>query len=663
MSETSHSRPSVKEEALGVLRRFWGYSSFRPGQWEALEAVLAGRDVLAVLPTGGGKSLLYQIPAVVTEGLTLVISPLVALIEDQVMSLQHRGISAGSITSSLTTREIDQAWTDAEFGKYSLLYITPERLQTDAFKARAERLSVSLLAIDEAHCISEWGHDFRPAYRRITEARPLLSDETGRPTTVLAVTATATPAVRRDIVEQLALKDPHIVVRGFDRPNITWSVLREEDKRSKLIEIAAALEGSGLVYAGTRRRAELWAETLRGEGIAAESYHAGLDSDVRSRVQQRWLDGTTRFIAATSAFGMGIDKPDVRVVVHLALPPTLESYYQEAGRVGRDGGNAHAVLLVSNGDEDLPRAFAEEGHPDAKTIQSVYDAVCSIAQIAIGSEPEGPVSIDVALAAKVTNLTPMSVNASIERLATEGVWQTVPQRASDILVRANGGPDVLRMYTEQAIANKKELADFVNSVRRFLPPEAYSGWANVDVKSLAKRLDMSVQRTHDGLDFLADRGVLELLSAGSGLRVVFNKARSEKVVLDVKSLAQSRRRALTQLDDVLQYSRSVTCRRQFLLAYFGERSAARCGNCDVCFGRHRPHVVTPADESLLRRILTHVEQGDRRDIWLDGEGISAYRRDGLGDWLINEGYIKITDPLTDLLALTPKGHRHTGSDV
>ena len=657
MAELAHSQISSRDAALGVLEKHWRHSNFRPGQWEAIDAVLNGTDTMAVLPTGGGKSLLYQLPAVLMDGLTLVISPLVALMEDQVQALHKRGIRAGSITSSLSLREIDQCWTDAEFGKYQLLYVTPERLRTDLFLARAERLPVTLLAVDEAHCISEWGHDFRPAYRQIAEIRPLLTSAEGRPAPVLAVTATATPAVRSDIVEQLALREPCVVVRGFDRPNLVWSVLREEDKRGKLMEIANVVPGSGLVYAGTRKRAELWAKALREEGIPSEAYHAGLDAETRSGAQQRWLDGTTRYIVATSAFGMGIDKPDVRVVAHVALPPTLESYYQEAGRAGRDGERAHAVLLVTKGDDGLPRAFAEEGHPDARTVQAVYAAVGSVGQIATGSEPDGPVSVDVGAVGRVVGVTPMTVDAAVQRLATDGVWQVAPSRPNRVLVRTKAAPDLLRAYAARVAEGGNALAEFVDVVRRFLPPEAYAGWAEVDLRYLAKRAGMKAGRVLNGLLFLAERDLLEVLPPASGLRVVFNGPRMERVVLDARALARSRRRALVQLDDVIRYSQSLTCRRQFLLAYFGERSAARCGTCDVCLGRHRPLVVTPEDESFLRRILDHVKDGDGRATWLAEENLSANRRDGLGDWLVNEGYLNVVDPLADVLALTPKALR------
>ncbi|MDX1420776.1 MAG: ATP-dependent DNA helicase RecQ, partial [Rubricoccaceae bacterium] len=500
-------RTALPPEAVAdALRRHWGYASFRGGQREVVEAVLAGRDALAVLPTGGGKSLLYQLPAVLLDGLVLVVSPLIALMQDQVEALAGRGIPAAALTSQLGARALDQRLTDAEFGRYRLLYVTPERLETELFQARAPRLAVALLAVDEAHCISEWGHDFRPAYRRIAAARPLLTDADGRPAPVLAVTATATPPVRRDILEQLALQDPAVVVKGFDRPNLVWAVYRGESKARKLREIAESVPGSGLVYAGTREGSALWAERLRGQGVTAEAYHAGLDAETREAVQRRWLAGETRVIAATSAFGMGIDKPDVRFVVHVALPPTLEAYYQEAGRAGRDGRRAWAVLLVGDGDESLPRALAEEGHPDAATVQAVYAAACSLAQVPLGSEPDGPVPLAPEALARVSGTTPLAARAAIDRLADAGVWARLPAHPHPALVRAHLPPEALRAYADAR--QNAALGRFVRLLLRRLPPGAFEGWADVDLAALERETGLGRDRLLRGFDFLAQHDLL-----------------------------------------------------------------------------------------------------------------------------------------------------------
>ena len=294
MADAPSDRPPRAGDARQTLREVWGYDAFRPGQDRAVEAAMEGRDVLAVLPTGGGKSLIYQVPAVARRGLVLVVSPLIALMHDQVEALARRGVRAAVLHGGLGARATDQAWTDAEHGLYRLLYLTPERLRTDLFAARAPRLDVEMLAIDEAHCISEWGHDFRPAYREIAQARPLITTASGAEAPVVAVTATATPEVRRDIVEQLALRDPEVVVQGFDRPNLVWSVHHVQDPVRQALDVFQAVPGAGLVYAGTRRGTEAVAERLRHEGLSAEPYHAGLDAATREATQRRWLGGETR---------------------------------------------------------------------------------------------------------------------------------------------------------------------------------------------------------------------------------------------------------------------------------------------------------------------------------------------------------------------------------
>ena len=652
--------PAVPEAALAALRGVWRFEAFRPGQAEAVAAVLAGRDALAVLPTGGGKSLTYQVPAVVAgpeRAVVLVVSPLVALMRDQVGALARRGVPAAMAHAGLSPREADQLWTDAEFGRYRLVYLTPERLATDLFRARAPRLPVALLAVDEAHCVSEWGHDFRPAYRRIHEARGLLSDADGAPAPVLAVTATATPDVRRDIAEQLGLRDPAVVVRGFDRPNLVWSVTHTADKE----RCAAALlretlgtgstGGAGLVYAGTRAATEAWAARLANAGVRAEAYHAGLAPDARTAVQQRWLSGKTPVLAATSAFGMGIDKPDVRAVVHVALPPTLEAYYQEAGRAGRDGAPAQVALLVAPDDGRVPQRMAETSHPTGPDVQAVYRAAGSLAQIAVGSAPDGPVTLDAARIAAVAGLPLPTVRAAVARLAEAGVWTATT--AETPLVRVAGGPDALRAFAADATP---AVAAFVDALLRALPPEAFAAWTPLPLARVAERAGLPHARVLAGLAYLAERGLADVQASGAGtLRLTWAGARTASATIDGPALARSRKRALARLGEVVAYASGVGCRRQHLLAHFGEPAPPRCGRCDVCLGAHRPAAVTPADEPLLRALLGHVGRGDAPAAWLPGT--PAARRDGLLDWLAQEGLVRLDDPLAPLWALTPKGLR------
>ncbi len=644
-----------------MLEKHWGHGRFRPGQWETVEAVLGGHDVLAVLPTGGGKSVCYQVPAVLRGGLALVVSPLVALMHDQVAGLRARGVPATFIDGSVPYHEAEQRWTDAEFGRYRLLYLAPERLETETFQARAERLPVTLLAVDEAHCISEWGHDFRPAYLRIAAAAALL----GRPP-VLAVTATATPEVRRDIVDNLGLDAPRVVVRGFDRPNVVPSVFRTESKRAKALEIIEGVGGSGIVYAGTRRGTERWASALARAGVPAEAYHAGLPHAERAAVQERWQAGATRVIAATSAFGMGIDKPDVRFVLHAEPPPTLEAYYQEAGRAGRDGARSYAVLLFAERDASAARSFADEGHPDAPAVRAIYDAVCSLAQLAIGSEPDGPVGIDVDAVAAATGQPGLRVRASVAALARAGVWEELAPHGHRGLVRFLQPAEVVRAYADglgndaPSPGSGQALAGFVRVLLRSVHAEAFSAWSDLDLRALERRTGLARDRLLRGLDFLGQHGLVAYHAPGEGLRVVFAGPRSEKVPLDDTALRASRRRAASRLDDVLRYARSITCRRHFLLGYFGERSPERCGACDVCLGRHRPAVVTPEDAPALRRLLDHAARGDDRAAWLAGEALPPHRVDGLADWLVHEGYLRVADVLAGTFALTEKGRRFAG---
>ena len=461
--------PAIPDEVLRTLNEIWGYPAFRPGQDAAVAAVLAGRDTLAVLPTGGGKSLVYQVPPVSRRGLALVISPLVALMQDQVDALARRGVRAAALHSGLSRRQADQVWTDAEHGLYRLVYLTPERLQTELFAARAPRLDVTLLAIDEAHCISEWGHDFRPAYRQIAAARPLMTTAEGDPVPVVAVTATATPEVRRDILDQLALRDPTVIVRGFDRPNLVWSVHHVQDPVRQALDVFRAVPGAGLVYAGTRRGTEAVAGRLRRESISAEPYHAGLDRALRDATQRRWLAGETRVVAATSAFGMGIDKADVRAVVHTALPPTLEAYYQEAGRAGRDGDRSYAVLAVGPDAESLPRDFADRGHPTPADVQAVYAAAGSLGQVALGSEPAGLVTLDLTTLASVAGRPVGIVRAAVDRLAADGAWSVVRPRPGEVRVRLPRGRDgLMRAVESEGLA----VQTFADALVRRLPAEA-----------------------------------------------------------------------------------------------------------------------------------------------------------------------------------------------
>jgi ATP-dependent DNA helicase RecQ len=638
------------EEARQVLQRFWGHASFRPGQGEVVEQVLRRNDVLAVLPTGGGKSVCYQVPAVVLGGLTVVVSPLIALMEDQVSGLRARGVKATFINSQVPFREAEQRWLDAEHGLYRLLYLAPERFDTEAFRARAPRLPIDLLAVDEAHCISEWGPDFRPAYRRLAEAAEVM----GNPP-VIAVTATATPEVRRDIIEQLAMRQPGVFVRGFDRPNITPSVFNTSAKEEKLVEVLEAVPGAAIVYVATRKGSEQWAARLARRGISAEAYHGGLPAGRRLAVQERWQRDATRVIAATNAFGMGIDKADVRLVVHVDLPASLEAYYQEAGRAGRDGARAFSVLLFANADVHDARAFAEDARPEPAAVQAVYDCALSIAQIAIGSGADGPFVLDGDQVARITGLSPMAVRAAADTLVRAGVWEEARLAHDRGLIRFRQTADDVRRYAD-GLTNRA-LAGFIRGLLRTVQAGAFHDWVDMDLRVLVARLGMPPERVLRGLDFLATHDLLAYHPPGESRRYRLLEPRTQQVQLNRSSIVRARRNAMHRLAVVERYARSITCRRHFLLAYFGEPSPEHCGSCDICLGRHRPPVVTPEDEPHLRALLAHLGAGGSLDEWPAPAGAAPHAALGWADWLAHEGHIRPIDPLAGTFALTASGER------
>jgi len=634
-------------EARREMRNRWGHQAFRPGQKAVLTPILEGKSVLGVLPTGGGKSLCYQLPAVLADGFGLVISPLIALMQDQVEALREQGVAATFINSTLPPYEVEKRWTNAEHGQYDLVYMAPERLSSDVFEARADRLDVSLVAVDEAHCVSEWGHHFRPAYLDIAGARAALGD----PLTV-ALTATATPTVRHDILDLLDLPDAAQVVRGFDRPNIVWSVFRAENKWERLRAVVEGVEGTGIVYAATRRAVERWRTRLVNHGVSAAGYHGGLDSEEREDRQQAWIRDEVRVMVATNAFGMGIDKPDVRFVVHVDLPASLESYYQEAGRAGRDGEEAHAVLLFRPPDADTQAALIEASHPTATEIQEVYDAVCSVGQVPVGSEPDGPLVVDLEAVLKTTGFSRTKVRTAVDLIDRQEAWTVLPRRKHYGLLQFDGTAQEVRRYAERG--DNRALGAFVRNLLRVVHADAFREWWPVDLRVLVQRTELSRTRVQRGLQYLEERGLLRWQPPGAALRVELAFPRAAKLPVDDRAVQNERSRAKTRLKHMLRYARSLTCRRHALLTYFGEETAAQCGACDVCLGRHDPDAVTPDEEPLLRRILEQAHASIPREEWFDDPPVPAHRIDELVNWLVTEGFLTLDQPLDGQFRTTEK---------
>ena len=581
VSSASASDRSVTElfsKAEQVLQKHWGFERFRPGQDEAVRSILEGRDTLVLFPTGGGKSLCFQVPALVLEGLTLVISPLIALMTDQVEQLTQRGVSATYLNGSLSQREIEQRLVNARNGMYKLLYVAPERLNTGAFQAELPGLNVSMVAVDEAHCISEWGHDFRPSYRQI---RPSLQSLDSHVRWV-ALTATATPEVRADIVESLELREEKTVALGFARKNLTWWVLHREDKQKELLKAVqhANSLGSGIVYAPTRRECEKWAERFTKKGIPAKAYHAGLASETRFQVQQEWIRGEIPLVVATNAFGMGIDKPDCRYVVHYKIPSTLEAYYQEAGRAGRDQQRAYPILLFSEQDLVESREAIERSYPTFEQLSTVYRLLGDELELGVGEWMSEFVDFSVDSLSRRGQLKPSQTEAALRILQRLAVLDMDTREEMQISVRSLLSKNELAVRVSDFPIQK---AEFIDQLIRCLGPAFFSEgeWEVAD--ELAARLEISRSALQKALSILEkeDR-IIDTQWKEKRSWIRLREARQSRLPVEEKQAEAYREILLRKLEYVGQYVHSEECREVYLRHYFGETEAEPCGVCDRC---------------------------------------------------------------------------------
>ncbi len=645
MRRSTDQPPSI-EDAVQVLQEVWGYASFRPAQQEVLEGIFEGRDVLAILPTGGGKSLLYQVPALLGEGLVVVVSPLIALMQDQVEGLSRRGVKSVAINSTLRHGQVEQALIDARYGKYNILYLAPERLQTELFLSLAPHLDVKLLAVDEAHCVSEWAPTFRPAYRHIPEARALLGDPP-----VLALTATATPAVRKDMAALLALRNPVSVVQGFDRPNLTFSILHEDNKRARVLQVLGRVAGTAILYASTRRSVEEWHAWLVAQGESAVKYHAGLEAAQRSEALGAWMQDRARVMVATNAFGMGIDKPDVRVVIHAEVPASIEAYYQEAGRGGRDGETAHAVMLWQPRDVETQRKMLASSHPTPAQLAAVFDAVGNLGQVPVGTQPETPLRVHVERVARLAEVTPGLVRSALTILERAEMVTLIPIRG-DGYFQWTVSRDALGQQQGEG-----KLARFIASLVRAIPPEAFREACDVSLGALARKVGLPPDRLGRGLAFLQQRGLAEWQPHEDALLVELRVPRSPRLRVEDQWLDTARRLSDKRLGYVERYLTSSVCRRRYLLGYFGEAAPDHCGRCDVCRLYARNGGPTRDDHAALRRLLTEIKDTSsvRGDIAL------TPRTAILVNWLVQEDYAVVKDVIAQTYALTPDGERYLGT--
>ncbi|MFN0014506.1 MAG: ATP-dependent DNA helicase RecQ [Saprospiraceae bacterium] len=591
-------------EPLTILQQFWKYPAFRPLQEDIIDSVLAGRDTLALLPTGGGKSVCYQVPALCRDGLCLVISPLIALMKDQVSQLKQRGIPAAAIYAGMSRRELDIVFENACNGSYKLLYLSPERLRTDLAVERVKRMQVNLLAVDEAHCVSQWGYDFRPPYLQIADFRQRLLPQTP----LLALTATATPEVVLDIQEKLGFRQAAVYRQRFERPNLSYSVLYESNKREKLLDILRNVPGSGLVYLRSRGETKEIARYLQEQRISADFYHAGLDMEERSQKQEAWINGRTRIMACTNAFGMGIDKPDVRLVVHLSLPDNLEAYFQEAGRAGRDGKKSFAVLLYAPGYADTLRFHLKTAYPEMEFVRRVYQALGSLSQLAIGSGSGESIPFDLQHFCLTYKFDQGPVFSALKLLEQEG-WIALSD-ASGAMPKVFISASRAALYDYQ-LRNKQ--ADTVTKVLLRAYPGVQRDYVEISVPSLARYAKMEPETVEQTLLSAQKEGILDYQPAQSQPYMTFTHERvgAENLTIDMERFNFRKQRAEVRTEEAIRYAETRKCRSRQLLAYFGQNDAKPCGICDVCTGRNDSDVPEDVFEALEAKIRSLLERENR----------------------------------------------------
>ncbi len=594
MSE-SNVAPVRALELDRVLAERFRLPGFRPMQREAIEAALSGRDSLVVMPTGGGKSLCYQMPALLLPGITLVVSPLIALMKDQVDRLQRLDIPSVALNSTLTFAQTRALVRRAQQGHTKVIFAAPERLESSPFREELASLNISLLAIDEAHCISEWGHDFRTAYRRLPNVYSAFGGERRPP--LMALTATATPEVRRDIARLLTLEDPLEIVTGFERPNLAYGVLRQCDKDSRLRDILRSIgDGSAIVYVATRKSVEYITAMLRGTGVRAESYHAGVTLALRKQVQERYQSGESRVIVATSAFGMGVDKPDVRAVVHYEVPGSIEAYYQEAGRAGRDGLPAHAVLFFSANDVRIQQYLIQANSPSEAEVRAVYNALHEIAGNAIGSIYSGVLAVDNAQVLRDIVKPNAPLERIIEVLEQAGHLRYHRGMATDERARIRITASRQRLNEVLFKSASKPVKRTIDALLRTLDAEAFENDVFLDTAGLLERFGLDPEEYKVAIRTIESLGLVKYTPAvrGRGGAGVFHLSfLTERIAphhlqFGAKEMTSRLEANLEKLDRMVRYATEWTCRRDTILQYFGERPKnLQCGKCDVCAARAR----------------------------------------------------------------------------
>ncbi len=620
-----------RQEIHRILLETWGYDEFRPLQEEIILSVLSGKDTLALMPTGGGKSITFQVPALAMEGICIVITPLIALMKDQVDQLNRRKIKAMAIHSGMNAYEIDIALNNCVYGGYKFLYVSPERLITRLFRARVADMNVNLLAVDEAHCISQWGYDFRPSYLEISKLREILED-----VPVLALTATATPEVGEDIQERLGFPEKNLFSKSFNRENLDYLVVATEDKARELLKQVGQMEGSGIVYTRNRQKSRDLSQLLKENDISASYYHAGLKQHLRDQRQQEWMKNQFRVIVATNAFGMGIDKPDVRFVIHMDLPDGPEAYFQEAGRAGRDEEHSRAILLYSPSDKRVIEQRIAVNFPGIPKVREVYRALCNFLQVPLGSGRGQQYDFEFGEFLHRYRFSAMVAHSSLQILSREGYI---------VLTEAFYNPTRIKFQVERDALYTFQVKNtgFDGFIKLLL--RSYSGlfsqFVKIDESTLAKRSGLTSEKINSYLLTLSKRQIIYYLPRKEVPVITFLEERLDDKNLNLAPDRYNFRkeRYEKRIGEMLRYASSETiCRNQFLLSYFGQLDSPRCGRCNVCRGMEQLQPGSKEFDALVEAISSRLsEHSMTLDELVKQSGMDPVQLARVAEWLVDQG--------------------------
>ena len=579
-----------------ILKQYWGYDRFRGIQEDIINSISKNKDTLGLMPTGGGKSITFQVPALAKEGMCLVITPLIALMKDQVQNLKKRGIKALAIYSGMSRQDIIITLENCIFGNYKFLYISPERLDTEIFRTKLRKMHISMITVDESHCISQWGYDFRPAYLKIAEIRELLPD-----VPILALTATATPEVVKDIQARLHFRRENVFRMSFERSNLAYIVRKTDNKTGELLHILRSMPGSAIVYVRNRRRTKEITELLNNEDITADFYHAGLDDATKDIRQHRWQSGGSRVMVATNAFGMGIDKPDVRIVIHMDLPDSIEAYFQEAGRAGRDGQKAYAVILYAKADKTTLHKRIPDTFPEKEYIKDVYEHLQYYYQMAMGDGLDCVREFNIEDFCRKFKYFPVPVDSALKILTQAGYLEYTGEQDNTSRLLFTIRRDELYRLREMG----DDMDKLIQTVLRSYTG-VFTDYTYINEDSLAIRTGLTRRQIYEQLVHLAKLRIVSYIPRKKTPYIIYTRERIEAQLIHISPEIYEERKARyeTRINAMLEYVTNDTlCRSRMLLDYFGEKNEHNCGQCDTCIGlRKQTATCQPDREELYEKI-------------------------------------------------------------